>query len=361
MSNQGGYMVRSLNFISTLVLAILVSMTVSAFSAPPTNAETRIASWNIKRLRADNKDYAALASVVSHFDFVGIQEVMEEDGLMRLMDELQDLTGSEWGVMSSHAIGRGSYKERYAFIWRKSHISFVDSAVVYLDSRDVFAREPLSARFRTTDGETFIASNIHVLYGDGKSDRRPEIDALAAYWSWLGETFPDEQYFLMGDFNMVPDDRSFERLDQFATPLVTQGATTLSTTDGEYANLYDNIWVPDSLDADIQSGIFALSSYFEADNETIRATISDHAPVFMVIDNMDETTGLFDPADDVMGPSETGAVDTDAPTIRGNENSQIFHVPGCTNYEQMADSPNLIGFETVVEAQQAGYRIAGNC
>lgn len=354
-------MVRSLNFLSTLVIAILVSMTVSVFSTTPSHSETRLASWNIKRLRADNKDYQALASVISHFDFVGIQEVMEEEGLMRLVDELQERTGSEWGVMASHAIGRGSYKELYAFVWRKSHVSFVDSAVVYLDSRDVFAREPLSARFRTEDGETFIASNVHVLYGDGKSDRRPEIDALASYWTWLGETFPDEQYFLMGDFNMYPDDRSFERLEQFATPLVTEGATTLSTNDGEYANLYDNIWVPDGLDADVQSGIFALSSYFEADNETIRDTISDHAPVFMVLDNMDESTGLYDPADNVIAAGSGTVPNPDAPTIRGNEESQIFHVPGCTNYEGMADSPNLVGFETVVEAQQAGYRIAGNC
>lgn len=136
-------------------------------------------------------------------------------------------------------------------------MEFVDSAIVYLDHSDVFAREPLSARFRELEGgATFILENIHVLYGDDKSDRTPEIKALGEYWEWLGETFPGEQFFLMGDFNMQPDDTSFSHLAAYAVPAVTKGATTLSTREGPYVNLYDNIWMPRGMSARLRDGIF---------------------------------------------------------------------------------------------------------
>ena len=44
--------------------------------------------------------------------------------------------------------------------------------------------------------------------------------------------------------------------------------------------------------------------------------------------------------------------------IRGNKKSKIYHCPGQADYDTMADSPNLILFESEAEAQKAGYRKA---
>lgn len=44
--------------------------------------------------------------------------------------------------------------------------------------------------------------------------------------------------------------------------------------------------------------------------------------------------------------------------IRGNKKSKIYHCPGQADYDTMADSPNLILFESETEAQKAGYRKA---
>ncbi|MGF6376757.1 DNA-entry nuclease [Clostridiales Family XIII bacterium PM5-7] len=44
--------------------------------------------------------------------------------------------------------------------------------------------------------------------------------------------------------------------------------------------------------------------------------------------------------------------------IRGNRRSKIYHCPGQRAYEEMADSNNLIVFETEQEAKDAGYRKA---
>lgn len=59
--------------------------------------------------------------------------------------------------------------------------------MVFLDSQDVFSREPLSSRFLSRyTGETFALGDtlgdIHVLYGDSVSNRLSEINALEDYW-----------------------------------------------------------------------------------------------------------------------------------------------------------------------------------
>jgi endonuclease/exonuclease/phosphatase family metal-dependent hydrolase len=349
-------MLKSLRFFQKILAGTALTLALGLMSMPaPAEAETRVASWNIKRLSEGPTDLERVAKVIAHFDLVAIQEVMEEHALMLLVAELQEVTGEEWGVMASHAIGRGSYKEHYAFLWRKSLIDYVDGAVVYLDDRDVFAREPLSARFSSADG-TFILANIHVLYGDSKSDREPEIRALRAYWDWLGTTFPDEQYFLVGDFNMPPDDASFSALGETALPLIRSGATTLAHTDGQYANLYDNIWAPLGLKAGVSAGIFDLISYLGDSNDAIRESVSDHAPVYMILDRMDETSGLYQG-----GYVQEEEAIPEGPLVRGNSESKIFHVPGCAYYDQMSTSANLVGFSSEEEAEAQDYRKARNC
>lgn len=345
-----------IEFVLKTSTKILFALLFSLLTVMPASAETRIASWNLKRLSATNKDFASVSKIISYFDLIAIQEVMSEEALFRLVEEVQATTGTEWGVMPSHAIGRGSYKEIYAFLWRKSHVSFVDSAIVYLDNADVFAREPLSARFQTKDGANFIMANIHVLYGDSKSDRVPEIKALREYWQWLGETFPGEQFFLAGDFNMPPEDASFRDLKRFAIPTVTTGATTLSMKPGQYANLYDNIWVPNNLTADMSAGIFDFPKVLGMEHKEARSRVSDHAPVYVVLKTMDEATGHFDKKL-AQPPAAAPAI----AKVRANKSSKIFHLPGCPNYVDMKRSKNLIEFNTETEAVKSGFRKANNC
>lgn len=47
--------------------------------------------------------------------------------------------------------------------------------------------------------------------------------------------------------------------------------------------------------------------------------------------------------------------------IRGNKESKIYHCPGQAYYDQMADSKNLVIFQTEQEAIDAGYRKAKRC
>lgn len=46
--------------------------------------------------------------------------------------------------------------------------------------------------------------------------------------------------------------------------------------------------------------------------------------------------------------------------IIGNKNSRVYHMPGCPGYDATAEK-NRVYFRTESEAQNAGFRRAGNC
>lgn len=50
----------------------------------------------------------------------------------------------------------------------------------------------------------------------------------------------------------------------------------------------------------------------------------------------------------------------DAPAVRGNRRSKIYHLPHCRNYADVSPR-NSVSFGNEQQAQQAGYRKAGNC
>src|SRR5690554_3743562 len=220
-----------------LVVVWLVMMPLVA------KADILIGSWNIQNLGWNNdKRYDKVAHVVGHFDFLAIQELMNEVALERLEQEVEAATGESWSSMASHALGRSTYREHYAFLWRDSAVEYDSGAVVYFADRDAFAREPFSAKFRCRrSGLSFAAATVHITYGSSIGERLPEIEALADYWLWLEEVYPDSPRLLLGDFNLRPEHQGWEPLLSLgAVPAITTGATTLGLADGRYANLYDN-------------------------------------------------------------------------------------------------------------------------
>lgn len=338
----------------------------------PAFAELSIATWNIQRLGHNNqKSYPMLAKVVSHTDFLAIQEVMTDKAVSKLESEVEKATGESWTSMESDAIGRGSYKERYAFLWRDSKVAYEDGAVSYLDRRDVFEREPFSARFRELSTQSlFAVGTVHILYGDGVEDRAPEIKALADYWSWLSSVYDNTpNMFLMGDFNLPPSDPNWGPLFQAAKPLVTKGGSTLSSRDGRFANLYDNIIVS-ARNSPAVDQVFVLNypKLLGWNHAKSRKHISDHAPVFMRV-NLTETISAGEttlaarvetqPEVEAYSPVTTHA-SAGLDPVRGNSKSMIYHRSDCPSYNKVGVK-NRVEFSTAAEATSAGYRLAGNC
>lgn len=270
-----------------IVLFIFVIFGVGAVHAEDDGSRgLAIASWNIERLgHGQNKSYEGLAAVGSLFDFIAVQEVMNAEGIERFRQALTTETGISWDVMYSHPIGRGSYKEKYAFVWRSDRVAYDSGAVVYLDPNDYFARDPYSARFMDLSTESyFVAATVHIIFGGSVQDRLPEITELTSYWDWLGEVYPGDDLVLMGDFNLPPTHDAWDLLyDRDVIPLITNGATTLSSIDGRYANLYDQILVSSDLERPLpEAGIFKFPSWLGLSHEEARRHISDHAPVYLL-------------------------------------------------------------------------------
>ncbi|WP_042835238.1 endonuclease/exonuclease/phosphatase family protein [Thioalkalivibrio sp. ALE16] len=258
-------------------------------------ADLRLASWNIQNLGWNTgKDYGALARIAAHFDFVAIQEAMNAEGVYRLRDTLTESTGEPWEVLYSDAMGRSSYREKYAFLWRENAVEYTGGALTYIDDADRFAREPFSAAFRSRGtGQEFLAANVHITYGQRVADRVAEVEALRRYWDWLADVQPEHARLriLFGDFNLQPHHDGWATLREVAKPLITEGATTLSTHDRRYANLYDNLWVPRQHDLPLgEAGILpfpvvlteATGGYW--DHEKARDRVSDHAPVYVLFE-----------------------------------------------------------------------------
>ncbi|WFM71127.1 endonuclease/exonuclease/phosphatase family protein [Halomonas sp. CKK8] len=249
-------------------------------------ADVIVGSWNIKHLGWNNdKAMPQVAHVANHFDLLAVQELMDPAALEALEGELEAISGEAWSSMASHALGRSSYEEHYGFLWREREVAYEDGAVVFIDHGDVFSREPYSARFRDVEGgEAFTLATVHVVYGDSVGDRLPEIEALADYWQWLGEVHPETPRLLAGDFNLPPDHPAWRALrERGARPAITEGHSTLATTAGQYASLYDNLWYDAGRLAPDGQGILRFPELLPLAHQVARDRVSDHAPVYLAL------------------------------------------------------------------------------
>lgn len=362
-------MPRSLSCFIKAFLFILISVT----AGTPALSETRIASWNIQNLGWNNgKDYQALGEVGRFFDLISVQEVMNQEGIDRFQAALAQRTQADWEQMCSHLIGRGSYREMYCFVWRPDRITWVGGAAVYLDDADLFAREPFSSIFRTRDGFEFVATSVHSIYGNSVAVRQAEAIALRDYHDWLRETFENRPVFLMGDFNLAPTNPAWAPMGEVAYPLIQDGATTISTIDGRFANLYDNIWV--DVDRDLPIADFGRLEFphqvLGITHGEARDRVSDHIPVWVTLspdavarfaknDFAGAQTALREGLQGIRDTMQEKEPET-LPPIIGNRNSMIYHLPHCPSYTRVGAS-NRMAFTSEDDAVAAGYRRARNC
>ena len=189
-------------------------------------ADIRIASKNIQNLGwGENKSLHALARILAPYDLLAIQEVMHVPAVQELKVELETKTGEPWGILYSDRQGSQRYGEHYAFLWRERTVDYVDGAVVYIDDAGAFFRPPFSARFQSRrSGQDFVLATVHVRYGDRVADRVSEARALARYWDWLGEVYPETRTrrILAGDFNLAPRHEGWTLLRERARNLMDE-------------------------------------------------------------------------------------------------------------------------------------------
>lgn len=186
----------------------------------PARAKDRllIASWNLANLGLQDRtprDYALLAEIISWFDLVAVQEVVENlRGLRRLMRHLP----SQWVAIFTDRSGNN---ERLAYLYRADRmkhgellgeINLLPSEKRRVRVKGVetvfedFSRAPALCSFQMNNFR-FTLGNVHVYFGEAsgpKFQRRLlEVMALAVYAKQrqFELTRYDSNLMLIGDFN----------------------------------------------------------------------------------------------------------------------------------------------------------------
>lgn len=343
--------------------ALCVLLITVGFMPCSAYAELRIGSWNIQNLGwGEVKRYDYLTEIAQHFELLAVQEVMNAEAIERLQQDLEAGTGERWGLLYSDPKGLNRYQEKYAFLWREDAVAFTGEALSYIDDTDRFARPPMAARFRSLGSDrTLVVSTLHATYGQRVADRIAEADAMRSHMEWLDEVFADgDPVLIAGDFNLAPSHPAWDTFKEIAYPAITEGATTVSTVEGRYANLYDQIWISREADLTlIEAGIVLVPTMLGINHEATRRHVSDHVPVYARLDGA-KPLAVATLTSPLHRAGSESTVSDDAGAIRGNRNSQVFHRPDCPSYDQVAER-NRVPFDSKADAKAAGYRLAGNC
>lgn len=272
-------------------LAVVLLLTL-AFLVPSLEAGTylRVQSWNGRHMgwsgETDWAGYAAqvwnafgsTSSSAAGLDVVALQEVMYDTSVTSLVSALEAKSGYDWSGVSTAALGRSSYKERYAVLWRTDRATLV-SNTTWNDVGDKFEREPQIVRLRVTaTGADVTLVNWHTVFGT-TAERQAEIQAIDdVFKSIQSSTTSDQDVILLGDHNRSATDAWWSQLKGLS-PAVTYKVNDLTSINSScaFASAYDHFWFQSTYVTEYSSS----GRDYVADMCALYNGLSDHAPIWI--------------------------------------------------------------------------------
>lgn len=257
------------------IMLLLLTLSMLSFSKKIT-----LASFNVARLGESKKDYVALSKIISKFDIVALEEVMNEKGLEELKFYLDN-----YEYIMSDAVGTKKYKEHYAIIYKKNIVDKIQNLGKYYDRNDEFIREP-SAFYIKSNKLDMVLIPVHSVFGDNEIKRVYEASKYIKVYEYFYDKTKQDDIILLGDFNLSANNKAFNNLkskygfNNILDPNVNK--TTLSKKG--LANSYDNIFVNlSNLKAFTRR--YGVYNFTKNNYEMVRKYISDHLLVFIELDN----------------------------------------------------------------------------
>ena len=277
-----------------------------------------VGSWNLRAFggltkkwqsiegdspRRDLADVLAIASVLSRFDVVAVQEVRSN---LRALRHLLKALGPDWGFTLTDATrGTAGNDERLAFLFDTRRVTpsgLACELVVPDDDPRVppgafarqFARTPYAVSF-VSGGKTFILVTLHVVYGKTPADRVGELKGIAEWLAgWASEAAEwGHNLICLGDFNIDRKDdplwQAFTSTGLSAPPALNDVPRTIFD-DPAAGHFYDQIaWFVDDAKgpalslACTDAGSFDFVPLWQADETTTQLSwrISDHYPLWV--------------------------------------------------------------------------------
>ncbi len=172
--------------------------------------------WNANKDDSPKRDLQSIiyiAEIISRFDVVAVQEVKAN---IKALETLMKFLGDHWSfILTDVTKGASGNGERIAYLFdtRRVQLSGLASELVVPKEElnkidedalsEQFARTPYAVSFKI-DGKSFILVTLHILYGNNKKQRIPELKAIANWLSDWGKdsNVYDKNLIALGDFNI---------------------------------------------------------------------------------------------------------------------------------------------------------------
>jgi hypothetical protein len=223
-------------------------------------------------------NYGSAAGAGNGADLVFAQEVMYAESASSLAAALTAVSGFAWDYRVTAAIGRSSYKERYAVFFRTDRVQLL-SATVWADSGDKFEREPQIVKIRHTQtGADYTFINWHTVFGT-TAERQAEVQLIGAVFKSIQDgSSSDQDVILVGDHNRDATSPWWVNLTSLA-PAVGYRVNELTSINAScaFASRYDHFWMQNSYVTEYS----ASGRDYIANMCTFRNGVSDHAPIYL--------------------------------------------------------------------------------
>lgn len=247
-----------------------------------------IASFNSLKLGENQKDYYQFSKVISKFDLIGLEEVMNENSLKIVKKNLESITNSKWEYhISEYSVGSSEYKEYYAYIWRKEKVS-MEKVIGFYQEKDPndFMREPYGVKFKIGNFD-FIYVLAHSIFGSRERERILEAARYILVYDYFKSIeITEKDVIIAGDFNLPANNMGFRKLlkheDEIEFILDPEkDLTTLGKN--STVSAYDNFFISKKNIKEF-TGKYGVYNYTKNNYNDIKKYISDHMPIFIEVD-----------------------------------------------------------------------------
>ncbi|MFP2907618.1 deoxyribonuclease I [Pyxidicoccus sp. 3LFB2] len=275
---------------------VLVALAVPSLSQAA--SYLRVVSWNLRhegwtaeQTYVDDakqiwNQFGANSTSNNGCDLVFLQEVMNTSVMPALAQALTQVSGVSWSYAQTPLIGRSSYKEIYAVLYRTDTVSLLSSSV-YSDSGDRFEREPQIVKVRhTPTGADYTFINWHAIWGTA-AERDVEVRNIDTVFKSVQDgSSTDQDVILVGDHNMACTGASWAELAALS-PAVSCKLDVLTTLNlsASYVSAYDHFWMQGTYVTEFSS---AGRDYVSSTTDFV-ARLSDHAPVYVSLYSSSDT------------------------------------------------------------------------
>jgi endonuclease/exonuclease/phosphatase family metal-dependent hydrolase len=230
----------------------------------------------------------SLTAIANRYDLLLIQEIRDKSGtaIVDLLNRVNAATDDDFAMVVSNRLGRTTSKEQYAFFYRASKLTLLDTWHFDEMGNDVYEREPWVGLFETMDGKDFAVVGLHA----APEAAEEEISHLDVVLADVRARFDESDILLMGDLNagctyLSPEE--LRGLSVYTDPLLSWWVgdavdTTTTSTVCPYDRIVTSGLVTD-LTVEGSGGVFLFDQALQLSPTDTRA-VSDHYPVELLID-----------------------------------------------------------------------------